>query len=235
MTESISATRTNTLKDLGINPHDHQWVEELATSLKEKRWFQFQRETGFTFGDAWEDAISSFNAQFKENIEVNTAIIMTKRWKRLLMGSWFTLASHNPNKVDWKESARRFERYHREIEERMNKWSEKHEGNFPSVITKQPVLFWHGPYFNECIERVPHLFTDVKCSYIKTDIALRVVSFDAQTRYIRLDFTKDIRAIIKQNEHSNVKPWHIHMADYSIRIMPTEIETHLNILGNPLD
>lgn len=226
-----NANKINQLKDLGIDVYDYSWVEnELATSDLERDWFKFQRESGANFGDNWDSAISNFSAKSNFPITVDQAVAMTKKWKRYLMGSWFTLASHNPNKVDWKDAARRFERYHREIEERMVQWSLSKKDVFPTVKTKQQVLFWHGPYFNQCIERIPHLFADVRCSQLKTDVVLRVVAYDSQTQFIRLDFTRDIRKIIKPNENEQMKPWHNYKADYAIRIMPTEINTHLEIL-----
>ena len=219
------------INTIGFDPLDYSWIErELPENLLEKKWFQFQREKGGSFDDNWNASVELFNRSFKASITEQQAFQLTKKWKRYLLGAWNTIASQINNVTLWKQAAREFEIYHRKIEERMIQWSKEHHNNYPLVKTKKEVTFWHGPYFNECVERIPKLFTSVQCSAIKTNVVLRVTSYDSELKFIKLDFTPDIVKIIKGQINS--EPWNgINLkADYVISVFPHEIETQLEKL-----
>ena len=94
-------------------------------------------------------------------------------------------------------------------------------------IIKKPVQFDCGSYFNQCIEKIPHVFTEANCRFIKESIVLRIVSYDKQSGYIRLDFTEDVRLIITGKVSET--PWIKEDGDYDIKIYPIEVDTSLEI------
>lgn len=205
-----------------FEPLNYEWLEkELASNELERHWFKFQRETKDHYGDDWSKAVLSFKAHFKNEITEDKAIELTKKWKRFIIGSWNTVASQNKNVQDWKKSAIEFEVYHNKIEQRMRKWTEEHESNFPKTKTKEPVRFLAGSFFNTCIEKIPKIFTNVQCSYIKKGVELVVTSYDEELDYIRLDFSDDIRNILKQN--TRINPWDS-KSSYIIYLPPHEVE-----------
>ena len=222
--------RMNTLiQKLGFDPRDESWIEhDLALSNREKNWFAFERENGLMFSQNWDDIIAVYNNQYGDHVSVEEAKHLSKKRMRYILGSYSVRISGNSNKSDWKQSAKEFEQHHRGIENRLLDWIHERAAKFPIVRTKESVRFWPGPYFHECIEKIPQLFTDTNCSYIKKGIVLRVVAYDVQTNYIRLDFTEDNATLIKG--HKTEKPWIKDEADYDIWVMPDEIEKKLEIL-----
>ena len=229
MAKITTEYRKTLIEQLGYDPLDYSWVEkELAETPLEKAWFKYQREHK-GFNDDWETTVSQFKERYKLNITVEEAYDLCRKWKRYLIGSWNTIASQNPNIEDWKQSAQEFEIYHREIETRMMEWSLKYQNKYPLTKVIKPIQFRHGPYFNECVERVPFLFTDATCSAIRPDVILEIVSFDQKEKYIRLEFTPDIKNLIKPNIPIN-NPWKPLKADYIIYCPPFEAETHLQNL-----
>ena len=217
-------------EELGYDPLDYSWVEkELAETPLEKKWFRFQRENDNTFTDNWETTIQSFNKGYHENITIPQAVALCRKWKRFLIGAWNTIVSKNENIEDWKQAARKFEEHHHAIEDRMDEWQEKHKGSLPAARVKEPVTFLHGPYFNECIERVPKLFTSPHCAAIRPGVVLQVTAYDPETKFIKLDFMDDVKEQIKPKEKDD--PWHMWRANYVIRVAPDQVESHLEIAG----
>ena len=153
---------------------------------------------------------------------------------RYILGASYTRISGNSQKEDWIKAARDFEKYHRGIENRMLTWTLAHKESFPLVRATKEVSFWPGPYFHKCVEKFPHIFTAPDCTFIKPGIVLRVLSYDPQEKYIRLDLTKDLRQLVKPDEPKDAKIWVKDRADYDVWVKPEEIETHLEIL-EPLD
>ena len=64
-------------------------------------------------------------------------------------------------------------------------------------------------------------------------MGFEVLSYDPETKYIRLEFTPDIRNKIKPGISLN-DPWRPLKADYIIYVPPDQVETHLELL-EPLD
>jgi len=220
------------IQELGYNPLDYSWVEkELATTSLERSWFKFQREHKGSFGSDWDQTVKTFQEKYHTIIAIEEAYDLTRKWKRFVIGAWNTIASQNTNIEDWKSAARKFEKHHYDIEVRMAEWTEQHRDNYPMAKVVQNVQFRHGPYFNECVERVPQLFTDATCSFIKPEVILQVISYDPKLKYIRLDFTDDIRKLIKPNTKLN-DPTRPMKADYIIYVTPSEVEDHLEFLGS---
>jgi hypothetical protein len=232
MADDRAKHREQLVKKLGYDPLDHSWVErELAENQLEEQWFKFQRENHGSFDDNWENTVDLFDQAYHKKITVAEAFSLSRKWKRYLMGAWNTIASQNANVEDWKTAAIKFETHHREVEDRMREWSISHAKNYPLAKVKEPVQFRHGPYFNECLERIPKLFTDATCYKIKKDVVLQVVAYDPKLKYIRLDFTRDIREKIKPGIPPN-DPWLPLRADYVIYVPPADVETHLEFLGS---
>ena len=231
-----NAERTKAfIQKFGFDLRDESWIEnELATTNREKNWFQFDRENALVFSENWDDIINLYNQKYNDSITVDNAKDLSKKRMRFVLGAYNTRLSGNTDKDSWKQASLEFEKFHRERENRMLTWSMLHENNFPLIRVKQPISFWPGPYFNECIEKIPHVFTSPQCREIKEKIVLRVISYDKLHKYIRLDFTPDVRKLIKPNELSNTKPWIKDKADYDMWVKPEEIETHLEIL-DPLE
>ncbi len=233
MAEQNVEYRAKLVEKLGYDPLDYSWVEkELAENHLEKKWFQFQREEGGNFQN-WDEATKRFNNSYHVNIDIETAYTMCIKWKRYLMGAWNTIAAQNPNMEDWKNAARKFEERHRLRQQRMELWSEEHKDNFPLVKVKKPIRFRHGPHFKKCIEKIPKLFVDYLCYEIREGVILQVISHDPETQFIQLDFTPDIRKLVKSDE-INYRPWKRMKADYDFDVYPEEINDHLEFLS-PLD
>lgn len=232
MAKQYTEFRATLIKELGYDPLDYSWVEkELAETKLERLWFKFQRERKGSFDDNWKSTAKTFHEEFHIEITPEEAFDLSRKWKRYIIGAWNTIASKNANIEDWKTTARRFEKHHRDIETRMMQWSMSHKDNFPLAKVVSPVNFQHGPYFNECLERVPKLFVDATCYQIRNDVVLEVVSYDPEMKYIRLDFTKDIREKIKPGIPQN-NPWQPMMADYVIYVPPDDIDEQLEFLGS---
>ena len=221
--------RAKLIAKFGFDPLDYSWVEELATSPLEQSWFKFQREQKGSFNDDWETTVKRFHNTHHREISVAEAFDLSRKWKRYIIGAWNTIAARNPNIEDWKAAAKKFEQYHHEIEVRMMEWTQKYKNKFSLAKVVKPVRFRHGPYFNECVERVPQLFTDATCWMIKVGVILEVLSFDPETKYIRLEFTPDVREMIKPGIPLN-DPCRPLRADYIIYVHPEEVETSLEFL-----
>lgn len=231
MVASNISHRMKLKAELGYDPLDYSWVEkELSSNSLEREWFQHMRECKGSLTDDWDTNIKSFRQKYHSDISIEQAFDLSRKWKRYLIGAWNTIASQNANMEDWKRAAREFESYHKQIELRMMEWTAVHLNNFPLAKVIKPVHFRHGPYFNQCVERVPHLFTDATCFELRIGVILQVVSYDPQEKYIRLDFTSDIREKIKPGIVPN-DPCMPLKADYVIYVLPTQIENHLEFLS----
>jgi len=234
MTAQHAEYRTKLISQLGYDPLDYSWVErELAATPLERCWFKFQRENKGSFDDNWTATVERFKDSYQKDVSVEEAFDLTRKWKRYLMGAWNTIVARNPNIEDWKTAAKQFEEHHRASEQRMMDWSIKHQDERPQCKVVEPIQFQHGPYFNECVERVPHLFVDATCYQIVADVILEVTAYDPELKYIRLDFTKETRNLIKPGVLDN-DPWRPLKADYIIYVLPEQVDTHLEFLS-PLE
>lgn len=226
-----SIEQVNTLiKKLGYDPRDESWVEtSLAITDRERNWFKFERENGLMFSTNWDDIVAVYNEQQKDVISPEQAKNLSKKRMRYILGAYHIRMSGNADRDDWKSAAREFEQNHRAIENRMMDWSIARQGKFPMVRVKNPVRFWSGPYFHECLEKIPHVFVDTTITQIKPGVVLRVLSYDPKSKYIRLDFTTDIREQIKPGG-DGPRPWVKDQADYDVWLLPGDLEEHLDIL-----
>lgn len=232
MVTETAEHRKSLIKELGYDPLDYSWVErEMSRNDTERNWFQFLRENKGGVDENWQQWANTFNDKFRENVSSEQAFHMSRKWKRYIIGAWNTITSKNGNIEDWKKAATEFEKYHREIEERMLEWSLEHQSKFPLAKVKKPLHFRHGPYFNECVERVPKLFTSTNCYELRPDVVLRVVAYDSVHKFIRLDFTSDVRALIKPSA-SEDEIWKQTEADYVIYCSPNQIDSHLELIGS---
>jgi hypothetical protein len=228
--ENITRTQA-IIKKLGFDPRDESWIEsEMAITNRERNWYRFERENDAIFNNSWDGIVSTFNKQYGDNISLNEAQILSKKRNRYILGAYMLRMSGNANKREWAKSAKEFEIRHRDIEKRMNDWSQKHINNFPTVKTKKPIGFFFGPYYNQCIERAPRYFSDVNCNMIKEGTTLRVISFDPVSRCIRLDFPLVVREDIKGKDGNNT-PWIKNEPDYEFFVKPDEIEECLEIVS----
>jgi hypothetical protein len=226
--------RASLIEKMGYDPLDYSWVEkELAETTLERLWFKFQREHKGSFNDDWENTAKEFNETFQQEITPEKAFDLTRKWKRYLIGAWNTIASKNTNIEDWKAAAKKFEKHHHDIEMRMMQWSIKHKDSPVLAEVKSPVHFQHGPYFNECLEKVPEAFVDATCHQLRAGVTLQVTSYDPELKYIRLDFVETTRNKIKPGIPLN-DPWRPMRADYVIYVPPENIDEQLNFL-NDLD
>lgn len=220
----------NVINKLGFDPRDEIWLDDLAEGQREKNWFKYERENGIVFSDRWNEVTTIFNTQFSDNISIDQAKNLSKKRMRYWLGAHYTRWSGNANKNDWFVAAKRFEVAHREREGRMLRWSLLHKNKFPFIRAKQDIRFWPGPYFHQFLEKCPQLFTDLKLQQVKSGTMLRVISYDPQDKYIRLDFTADIRHLIKPDEKTDAQIWLKDEADYDLWIKPEQFESHLEII-----
>lgn len=221
-------------KKIGFNPRDDSWVEkELAQTIRERHWFVFERENALVFSQKknWDEIVHIYNTTYNDKMSVDEAKDLSKKRMRYILGSFKARYQKKKEKREWIRAAKDFEKIHREREERMLQWSIAHKDHFPLVQTLVPIPFWAGPYFNECIERIPHVFTDASCNHIKPGVTLQVISYDSVLKYIKLDFTNDVK---KQIKEISEEPWRKDGPDYDIWVKPEEIEKFLKIL-EPLD
>lgn len=230
---TAAAEQTEALiKKFGYDPRDTSWIEdELASTDREKNWFKYDRENNVSPEDNWLASINDFNKKHSDEITPQEALILYKKRMRYILGSYSTRMSGNSDKQAWKQSAIDFETLHCLREDRMHKWSLSKQNNFPKVQVIKPIRFWHGPYFQKLIEKVPHLFTSCDCAEIKEGTILRVISYDPKLKYIRLDFTEDVSQLIRPN---STMPWVRDKADYDMWLKPNEIDIYLKFL-DPLD
>ena len=227
-TDNVQITKS-LIQKFGYDPRDEKWIEdELAHTLREKNWFRFERENGAIFANKWEDIVTVYNQKYHDSISIDNAKEISKKRMRYILGSHQIRFSGKSDKKEWVMDSRSFEKKHRDIEQRMIEWSLSHKLKFPLARVKKPVQFDCGSYFNQCIEKIPHVFTEANCRFIKESIVLRIVSYDKQSGYIRLDFTEDVRLIITGKVSET--PWIKEDGDYDIKIYPIEVDTSLEIL-----
>jgi hypothetical protein len=220
------------IQKFGFDPFDESWVEkELAENDQERNWFKFERENGLMFAARWDEIIKVFNQHFEDSIDIETAKTLSKKRMRYLLGAYMTRTSGNPDPSDWKKAAVEFEQAENKREKRMISWTEQHKGNFPIARLKRESPFWYGPYFNQCIEAIPHVFVTPDCKELKKGTMLRVLSYDPEEHFICVDFLPDIRQRIKgENDPNQETPWKKDGPDYEIPIGPNQVESHLEFL-----
>ncbi len=230
MAEQNVERMQSVIDKFGFDPRDESWVESMAVTDRERNWFQFERENGLVFTENWDDIIVVFNKEFKDEISAEQAKNMSKKRMRYWMGAYGLRMSGNADQAEWVKVARDFEQMHRARENRMLTWTLAHKGKFPVVKTKEPVQFWPGPYFHQFLEKVPQFFETPQLKLIKKGVILRVISYDPTDKYIRLDFSEDVRRKIKEEDKED--PWIKDRADYDIWLKPEEIETHLELIDS---
>lgn len=215
------------ISKLGFDPRDQSWVEQIAESLKERQWFKFEKEYGAIF--SWPVAVVEYNRRFNDQIAPSTAKAFSKKRMRYLLGAHHIQMQGTGDVNLWRQAAKDFEKKHSDREQRMEAWSKSHEDAFPMVKTRQPIEFYSGPYHSIILETIPDYFTNAELSHIAIGITLRVVSYDPQGRYIRLDFLPEVRSLIKKNAIEE-RIWDKEEADYEFLIFPHSIEDSLEIL-----
>ncbi len=231
MADDKEAQIQSMIQRLGFDPRDESWVEdELASTPRERHWYAFERENALIFAEEWDDLVEQFNKKYSDTISPEEAKNLTKKRVRYLLGAFHTRMTGNADKDAWKQAAGEFETFHRERENRMLTWTLARKEKFPRVRVKKPVRFVAGPYRHVCLEKIPHLFLDIRCTKLKENVTLRVLSSDIKHKYIRLDFLPEVRRMIKGQEAQDVKPWLKDLADYDIWVQPGEIDDHLDIL-----
>lgn len=220
------------IQKFGFDPRDETWIEtHMAASQTESDWFQFEREyTDAYTRQSWQDIADVFNKEYNAHITAEHARALAKKRMRYLLGAMNTRLSGNANVEDWKKSASEFEKFHKEVDERMETWSRKHRDAYPIVKVKKSLPFYVGPFFNECIERIPQLFTTPRCEFIEKGVTLRVITYDPKDKFIRLDFMPDIRRLIISGIEREAEPWIKSFADYDFLIDADKIEEYLTII-----
>jgi hypothetical protein len=217
------------IQKIGFDPRDESWIEqELAETERESNWFRFERDNALMFMEKWDDMTEVFNQRFADTISVEQAKNMSKKRMRFILGAYHTRMTGNQSKTEWKKAALDFEKKHRERENRMLTWTMAHKERFPLVKVKKPIKFFPGPFFAQISEKVPHMFTGTFFNSIKEGVVLRVVSYDPVQKYIRLDFTDEIRELI--HGVKDEEPWMKDKSDYDMWIKPESIDDHLEFL-----
>ena len=215
------------IRKYGFDIRDESWLEtELAVTDRERNWFRFERENTVPFYHLlykcdWDNIVRLFNDQFQDSIAVEQAQKLSSKRMRYVMGSTAIRLAGNPDRTQWKKLAREFEDTHRRIDERMQAWSESHKKSFPIVKTKKEFPFNPGPYFNECLERIPQYFVDMNVTAIRIGSVLRIVSYDPTQKYVRVDFPQNIREAIKPG--STESPWKSNGGDYLIYVTKNDV------------
>lgn len=231
--DANSARMQGIIDQLGYDPRDETWLEEMVETQREKNWFSFEKENALVLSSNWDDLTTVFNQQYKDNIDPDIAKNISKKRMRYYLGAYH-LRLAGSTKQEWIAAAIDFEKKHRERENRMLTWTLLHRQHFPLVRGKKPIRFWPGPYLYEFIERVPRIFEDTTFKFIKAGVVFRVISYDKIDKYIRLDFTEDIRRKIKPDEPAAAKIWLKDVPDYDLWLKPAEVESHIEVL-EPLD
>jgi len=214
----------------GFDPRDESWIEKnLPNNERERNWFMFERNIKIPI--KWsniKDLTSVFNDKFNDNASTDELYQLSTKRARYLLGSYITRMSWNNDEEKWEQEAIEFEKKHRKIEGRQWKWAINQKGKFPIVTTKKPIEFrCEGTLFNIFLEKFPYLFTTPECTELKENIKLRVVAYDKESHYIRLDFTEDVRKIIKGGFlEEDDQPW---LEDqYVILLSPENIQNSLD-------
>ncbi len=217
------------IKKLGFDPRDESWIEnDLAENEREANWFRFERDNALMFAEEWDDMVDVFNKRYEDSVSLEQAKNMSKKRMRYILGAYHTRMSGSAKRENWKSSAKTFEKKHRDRENRMLTWTLARKERFPLIKVKKPIRFFSGPFFPQITEKVPHLFTDTFFNRIKEGVVLRVLSYDPVDKYIRLDFTEEIRQLIRGTKDE--KPWLKESSDYDMWVKPEEVGSHLEPL-----
>jgi len=218
------------IQKFGYDPRDESWIErDMSSTTRERKWFAFERKKPSIFLHDWDKIVDVFNQENHDNLSIEDAKNLSKKRMRYLLGSHNTRMSGEHDVKKWMKESYAFEKRHRERENRMITWSLGRKEAYPAARVIKPIKFESGPYFNQCIEKIPYVFTDASCRWIKSGVSLRIISYDPELKYIKLDFIEEIRNQIR--EPSN-RPWEKDGADYDFLLKPEEIEAHLEILEN---
>lgn len=225
--ENVSKMQSLIAK-LGYDPTDtSKLLSDLADNQTERNWFVFDEENALIFAGKWDEAVNDFNRQYNEKVTVEQAKEMSLKRARYVVGSFYRRMSGDKDFNGWKDSALDFEKYVLGVSERMQKWSKEHYDNYPVVQLKKDTNFFPGPYFNACIEKFPHYFTDHFCSKVKAGTTVRIVAYDPKEKYISLDFQENDATILRGKK--NKTPWIHSEKDYEFRIKPEEVDLYVEI------
>lgn len=230
MAENEEKRQDHFKKRFGFELQDELWVEQLASTIREKNWFRFEAGSDVVCGEEFKQRVDTFNRQFNDRITPNEAKVLSKKRMRFVLGAYPDRVRGEADPAVWKKKAKAFEERHRSAEERMKAWSEKHAKKFPTVRTKTEVEIFCGPYLSRFLENVPEWFVDDKHDRIRSGITLRVIAWDAKERFIRLDVPEDIREKIKGKTSESDKIWIKDDADYDFIVLPDKIEESLDFL-----
>jgi len=208
----------------GFDPLDDSWIEQhLAANELEKNWFEFTRKNRIVVLD--DQNIKNFNKQYGKDINVEQGNQLSKKRHRYVLGSYSSRMRGINDVEQWKKESVEFETHFNEVENRMRNWTLSRNGRYPYVTVKLPVRFWHGAMLNQCIERIPEVFTAPDCGFIKSGVALQVFGYDPEDKWIDLDFAEDIRHRLLGQKKRPEK------AAYSIAVLPDEVGSHLEWEG----
>lgn len=223
--------RTNSIiQKFGYDPRDESWLErDMSSTTRERNWFAFERENPTIFLYEWDKIVEIYSKKYNDKITVEDAKNLSKKRTRYLLGSHNIRMSGEHNVQKWIKEAYGYEKKHRERENRMITWSLNRKGKYPRVRVKKPINFEPDCFFNQCVEKIPYVFTSANCKWIKSGVELRVISYDPELKYIKLDFIEEMRNQIREQSD---RPWEKDGPDYDFLLKPEEIETHLELLEN---
>lgn len=217
------------INKLGFDPRDDSWIEVMAESVRERHWFKFEREEGFITD--WKNIADKFNIRYNDRATASDCKTLSKKRMRYLMGAYHLRMQGNPDQTEWRRSAKAFEQKHQDREKRMNEWSLAHQNKFPLVKTKKPIDFYYGPWYSQLLENLPDYFTSTDLAQVIAGTTLRVVSYDPQDKYVRLDFLPEIVKLVKGKD---ITTWDKEEGDYEFIVHPTSLEQDLEFLS-PLE
>lgn len=201
-------------KDFALKHEDDSWVHDLAASNLERDWYIY---TDNKFENITDKYVEEFNLTHGYNLELNLAKQLVKKKFRYIIGAFQVMAKGEKDKNIWIEFAKKHEEKFRSVEERMKNWYLSKNGEPQLVTAKEQIQFYHGRHSFLILEKIPDLFTDYECKYIKPCTELEVFGYDSQEGYIDLDFTADVRKRIFGTEVRRIED------SYAILIKNTEL------------
>ncbi len=228
MAQQNAAATKEYIQRFGINPLEEEWIEkELALDEMEKLWFRYEREHASELQNGWQAYLDGFNTASNSGLSLEEAQALSKKYHRLILGAFWVRRQGIKDVQEWKRKALEFEAKHRRREGRMQLWYRAHIGKWPVVYTRRPVTFYPGPYFSECIERVPQVFETPHCNQVKAGVSLQVLAYDPEDHYISLDFMPEIAERIRGKPQTYL--WQKAEPDYLIIVPPAQLPTHIEV------
>ena len=189
------------------DPTDLKWIFSLAADKLDRDWFEF--EPTLQQPVLWStvaNITTAFNEKYNHSTSPEEIYQLSLKFHRFVLGSHIERMSFSEPKI-YISSARKFEQRFKLMDDRMNEWSEKRNGDFPIVeAISDNIPFDCGVHFNKFVENTPHLFLNVNCDRICKGVLLRVVAYDPETKKIKLDFTKESLQEAGIEQHAS-KEW----------------------------